>query len=199
MFSQNDNTCSAKKRFTSKVSCIIYKSVYTKLQMHISVRTSLNCRSRFVCFTTFPLLWLNTWRTLTGIYENPQAKLFHTIQLNATMHQFSIIFINKCLMFSINVQRMSFYEWTFSKQKRTNDKQQMPLIACGHFVQIFQLNNMKEPEIQFCLKITTIMVWSTRKTEYGCVGPGPERGRKVGRGLTRSRTSGGDLTRHNVI
>ena len=79
----------------------------------------------------------------------------------------------------------------FSKQKRTNDKQQMPLIARGHFVRIF--------EIQFCVKITTIMVRSTRKTEYGYIGPGPERGKKVGWGLTRSRTSGGDVTRHNVI
>ena len=87
----------------------------------------------------------------------------------------------------------------FSKQKRTNDKQQMPLIACGHFVRIFHLNNMKEPEIQFCLKMTTIMVRSAKETEYGYKGPGPERGRKVGRGLTRSRTSGGDVTRHNVI
>ena len=55
----------------------------------------------------------------------------------------------------------------FSKQKRTNNMQQLPLIACGHFVRIFHLNNMKEPEIQFCLKITTIMVRSTKKTEYG--------------------------------
>ena len=55
----------------------------------------------------------------------------------------------------------------FSKQKRSNDKQQMPLITCGHFVRLFQLKNMKEPEIQFCLKITTIMVRPTKKTEYG--------------------------------
>ena len=69
----------------------------------------------------------------------------------------------------------------FSKHKRTNDKQQMPFIACGHCVRLFQLSNMKEPETQFCLKITTIMVGSTKKTEYGCrVGPGPERGKKVG-------------------
>ena len=54
----------------------------------------------------------------------------------------------------------------FSKQKRTNDKQQMLFIACGHCVRLFQLSNMKEPETQFCLKITTIMVGS-KKTEYG--------------------------------
>ena len=107
----------AKKRFILKVSCMICERDYAKLHIYISL-DFLKLSLSFRLLYNVPLLWLNTWRTLTGIYENPQAKLFHTIQLNATMHQFSIIFINKCLMFSIHVQRMNYYEWTFFQAEK---------------------------------------------------------------------------------